>query len=75
MKSPVDELEAAVLSLSQHDRARLAERLIASLDEPSEVEAAWVEEIARRIAAFRAGDMKSYPGPDVMSEARSRIGP
>jgi hypothetical protein len=46
MKSPVDELEAAVLSLSQHDRARLAERLIASLDEPSEVKAAWVEEIA-----------------------------
>jgi len=41
--SAAEELGAAALSLSRSERARLAERLIASLDEDAEIEQAWRE--------------------------------
>ena len=37
----VELLEAEALKLSQGDRSRLVERLVASLDEDEEIEAAW----------------------------------
>ena len=42
------ELEAQVLRLARHERARLAQKLIASLDEDDEIEQAWAEEAERR---------------------------
>lgn len=54
--NPKTVLEAA-LSLPADDRVELAERLIHSLDETEQaaVEAAWNEEIDRRLAAIENG--------------------
>jgi hypothetical protein len=40
----IEQLEAEALKLPRHIRARLAEALIASLDEDSESEQAWEDE-------------------------------
>lgn len=73
-KEVLYELEAAVLSLPKDERARLAERLIASLDEDPEVEAAWAAEIRSRLDAIDRGDIELIPAEDVVAEARRRIG-
>ena len=76
MISPVRELEAAALALPVEDRARLAERLLHSLDEEAqEIEAAWVAEVQDRLARFRAGELQARPAEEVMAEARMRALP
>ena len=71
--TPVEELESAVLSLPRGERARLAERLIASLDEDPEVEAAWKDEVRRRLARYRAAETETHPAEDVLREARNSL--
>lgn len=66
----VDELEAAAMRLPHAERARLAERLIASLDEDSEIERAWAQEVRRRVEAIRAGDAELIPAEDVLNELK-----
>ena len=76
MISPVRELEAAALALPAEDRARLAERLLQSLDDEAEaVEAAWIAEVQSRLAAFRAGELEARPVEEVMAEARKLARP
>ncbi len=48
MTSTVEALEAEALRLSNQERARLVERLIASLDTDSDIEDAWAAEVERR---------------------------
>ena len=72
-KEVLYELEAAVLSLPKDERARLAERLIASLDEDPEIEAAWAAEIRRRLDAIDRGEVDMIPAEDVLAEARRRV--
>lgn len=71
------EIEAGALELPASERARLARRLIASLDEevedPTEVERAWEAEIQRRLEEYRAGKVETTPAADVFSEARRRL--
>lgn len=64
----VEELESAVLQLPREARARLAGVLLYSLDEDAEYDRAWEAEIRKRIAAYKAGEMKSRPIEDVMQE-------
>ena len=78
MSKPVDRLEAEALQLSVQDRARLAHRLLKSLDEeavedPAEVERAWQAEIERRIAEFENGNVTTTPSSEVFREARARL--
>ena len=73
MSSPLLELEAMLLGLPRPERARLAERLIASLDEESEIEQAWAAEIGERIAAYRSGAAETFSAESVMKEARERL--
>lgn len=54
----IDQLERALLKLPAHERARLAERLISSLDEESEVEQAWYDEAERRLEEIQAGSVR-----------------
>lgn len=68
MDAAAEDLEAAALSLPRGERARLAERLIASLDEDAEIEKAWREEIQRRVAELRAGEAKTIPAEEVFEE-------
>jgi putative addiction module component (TIGR02574 family) len=51
------------LSLNVQDRAALAERLLASLEELSEEEAErlWAEEAQRRLQEYRGGRAKALP--------------
>lgn len=64
------EIEQELLSLPQAERARLAHRLIVSLDEdvpPDEgVEAAWIEEVKRRDAEIERGDAQLIPAEEAM---------
>ena len=67
------ELEAQVLRLARHERARLAQKLIASLEEDDEIEQAWTEEAERRAEELRAGDVDALPADQVFAEARSKL--
>ena len=73
MPSNVDLLEAEALQLPPADRARLVERLIASLDADPGVEAAWAEEIERRNAEIESGAVALVPGPDALAELKAQF--
>jgi putative addiction module component (TIGR02574 family) len=71
MSASLKQIEEQARALSAEERAKLAESLLESLHSPvSEVEAAWAEEIERRVAAFDRGEIPSYPAEDVFAEAR-----
>lgn len=59
------------LNLDVHDRAALAERLLASLEELSEEEAdrLWAEEAQRRLEEYRAGRAKAVRAEEVHEKA------
>ena len=71
----IDELEAAALRLEPKARARLAERLLDSLEalSPEENARLWVEEAQQRDRALDAGSLSSRPAADVFRDARSRL--
>ena len=63
----IDELEAAALRLEPKARARMAERLLESLEELSDEENArlWAEEAERRSAAWDANPESGRPADEV----------
>jgi putative addiction module component (TIGR02574 family) len=69
-----DRLERELLKLPAADRARLAERLIASLDEDPEVEAAWMTEVRRRDAELESGAVRAIPVEDALRAVRVKFG-
>lgn len=71
----VDDLTRRVLSLGVKERARLAERLIESLDELSEDEAAevWASEAERRLRAYHAGEIQAIAAEQVLKEAEDLL--
>jgi putative addiction module component (TIGR02574 family) len=71
MTPQVSELLEKALGLSAQERGLLIDRLIETLDnEPAEegVEAAWGEEIKRRVDDIRSGRVKTVPGEQVLRE-------
>lgn len=73
MTHEVSELLQKALALSEQERAELASTLIDSLDPITDdnVEAAWQEEITRRIQDLRSGKAKTIPWDTVYKEARA----
>ena len=69
----IEELEAEALKLNPSARARLAERLLESLETLSEEENSrlWAEEAERRDLAWGAG--QSRPASGVFGDARGRL--
>lgn len=67
----VEELESEALKLDPKSRARLAERLLASLDGLSEQESAqlWAAEAERRDAQMDSDPGSGRPAEDVFREA------
>jgi putative addiction module component (TIGR02574 family) len=65
------------LAKPQADRALIAQRLIASLDPPGEddvdVEAAWQEEIERRLQEIDSGKAQMIPWETVRDDIRGRL--
>ena len=74
MTTLVEELSQKARTLSPEDRARLAEDLLASLEdgsEPtSEVEAAWEQSIRQRVEEVKSGTARLIPAEDVYAETR-----
>ncbi len=70
-----DELETGALQLPRNDRARLAHRLIESLEgaEEGDFEAAWVEEAEQRHAEYRRGLVTARDASQVFRDARIRL--
>lgn len=73
MTTNVDLLEAEALQLPPADRARLVERLIASLDADPEVEEAWAAEVERRNAEIENGEVFLVPGPEALAELKAQF--
>jgi len=65
-----DQVLAELLQLPTHVRARLAEFLIASLDDDAGVEQAWHAEVARRVSELDAGTARARPLAEVLRELR-----
>jgi putative addiction module component (TIGR02574 family) len=68
-------LETEVMKLSIAARARLAEKLILSLDAPSEEENLhlWVDEAERRLRDLHEGKAKEVSAEDALRRARAVI--
>ena len=70
-----DEILSAALSLPPNERAILAGHLLESLDAPNqkEIDAAWAEEIEKRIREIDEGKVVTIDGELVMQKLRSRF--
>lgn len=77
MTQTATELLKRALALTAEERAELAGSLLESLDDtpddPEAVEAAWNEEIARRIADLDSGKAKTVPWEDVRRRVSSKL--
>jgi hypothetical protein len=71
----INELEAEALKLDPKARARLARKLLTSLEDLSEEESArlWAEEAQRRDAEMDANPDSGIPATDVFREARAKL--
>lgn len=64
------ELRRQALALSPDQRALLADELLDSVQEsPEEVEAAWAEELERRLQAYERGELQT----ETYEEVQARI--
>lgn len=73
MSTTLEALQAEVLRLSPKDRARLLDRLIASLDADTEVEAAWDAVAAAREAEITTGTVQPVPLDAALSRLETRF--
>jgi putative addiction module component (TIGR02574 family) len=70
-----EQLEAEIMKLDLDARARLAEKLILSLDAPSDEEnlRLWVDEAERRLRDLREGKAGEIPAEEVFRRARQAL--
>jgi len=73
METELEKLEAEALKLTLGERAALAQRLLASLEEDAEIEEAWAAEVERRIAAVESGSVQLIPIAEALSQVRARL--
>ena len=75
MTTQANDILRTALGLDPNERAEIAASLIASLDPPKSeaVEAAWAEEIKRRIESIDNGDVQLIPSDEVMRAMRERL--
>ncbi len=75
MASLARQLESRALKLPVDARARLAERLISSLDDQADPDAEklWAEEAERRLDELRSGAVRSRSAESVFRKARTAL--
>ena len=75
MSTLLMEFEAQALKLPPTERATLAERLIASLDNLNEQqnEKLWIDEADRRYREYKTGNITAKTAEDVIRDARDAI--
>lgn len=68
-------IEQEALHLPKEDRAQLVQRLVLSLDSPSEDElrSDWLLEARRRAEELDNGSVQAVPGEDVLRKAQALI--
>lgn len=68
------EIEQQASQLKAEDRAKLAEFLLETLQEPAieAVEQEWAEEISRRVSAYENGETSTFSSDIVFAESRRR---
>ena len=59
------------LALPPEERAELADRLLSSLDPPSQrrIDELWAEEVEARLDAYDRGEMEAIPAEKAIAEA------
>jgi putative addiction module component (TIGR02574 family) len=69
------ELESKALKLPPRERARLARRLISSLDQEvdSDADRLWLQEAERRLGELKSGKIAGIPAVKVIRKARSAL--
>lgn len=73
MATELEILEAKALQLTADERRALAQRLLASLDENTEIEEAWAVEVERRIAEIESGAVALIPIGDALAQVRAAL--
>lgn len=69
----LEALQAQVLSLSKADRARLLERLLASLEVDAQAEEEWEQLAETRELELGSGQVAAVPLEDAMARLRARF--
>lgn len=69
----LDSFLAEAMNFAPESRLELAERLVASVPEDAEIEAAQIEEVTRRMEDVRSGKMTLIPGEDALRQVREAV--
>jgi putative addiction module component (TIGR02574 family) len=74
IRSSAAKVVSEALSLPAKSRARLAERLLESLDDPKqkEIDRLWAEEVEDRIDAYERKELTAIPGKEVFRQLKPR---
>jgi len=67
MSTPARDLESKAMRLPRKARARLARRLISSLDK------LWLQEAEHRLRELKSGKVAAIPAEKVISKARAAL--
>ncbi|MBK6728233.1 MAG: addiction module protein [Xanthomonadales bacterium] len=73
MTIPVETLEVELLRLPASDRARLLDRIVASLDDDQSRDAAWEAVAAQREAALAIGEAAEVSLDEVLARLRTEL--
>jgi putative addiction module component (TIGR02574 family) len=72
MATNADEVFKEALALPPAERAGLVDRIISSLDSPDKnIDHVWRKEIAKRISAYRGGDIGTVSAEDILDGYRN----
>tara|TARA_B100000609_G_C17032456_1_gene339479 strand:- start:271 stop:501 length:231 start_codon:yes stop_codon:yes gene_type:complete len=76
MTAAFEQLESEALKLDRNERIILGQELLVSAmtQEETEIEKAWYDEAERRLAAYKAGKVQTYPADQVINDAISKLG-
>lgn len=73
MSATIDQLTHEALTLTEKERAHLAQTLLQSLEPAEEdVEQTWAIEVGRRLERVRQGTAQGRPADDVFRDLRAR---
>ncbi len=75
METVISKLTEQALSLPTIERIHLADRLLESLNSPSneKINKLWAKEAERRIDALDSGKVQAIPGEKVFADIRKRL--
>ncbi len=73
MYTQLEVVEGEALKLTISERAALAQRLLASLNDDAEIEESWATEVERRISAVESGGVQDIPMNEAMAMLRAGL--